>query len=303
MSEFAKKLDDWLTEYRMTEAALASELGMGQKSVNRYRRGETTPDEERQAKITAYFNKLAVRKEADQKVKNRTRTSQNSDDLEVSGEETQMPDKPYDQEYYLKMEYTRNIGREDLKVFTEVAQKYIASNYSQIGSITPLEFEFVEKLRNCDEKRRERIVSFLEHLPESMEMSMVDDDCIIPPSEDYYDKSVYTRHVLYEMSKYVSYFPKNWFKKNREFEDRQFAEPAKEILTKFTAEAMSFSQYMDCGTVIENAKILAGYKREDWYYLYLFVRTELYDEKSEIARDGAKTGWNQQTVWKMFARA
>lgn len=331
MESFGEKLNKWLMAYNLSEAGFAKMIGIPQKSINRYRNDITTPDEIRQQKINDYFNKLDIGMAPEEIADNA-----NHDWIfDEDGNPIFIPEE-YDENSIFATEMIAT-GREKLVFFTPDAQKYIVNKYDTIGSITAEEFEFVEKMRALEKsyseeetekltekKRKEKeleiinrdrklaeIVEYMRRLPENIAMYAQEDfgpDSFetVDRQWDYYQKCEDYRDIIHNN---LEDYPRMWLNEiagdTGERRSKMIPQFYLEFQYKnFDAACASFG--FDGDTVIENARRIAEakYTMRDWYYLLLYARTRLYDEKcvdfERINYENRLIGWNEYKVWKML---
>lgn len=295
--QFNRYLNDNLQEYGISEAKLARILGIPQKSINRYRNNHYPEDPKRVKKIWEYFHQLEEEKAGNEK----------KDENEIIGfDENGEPvfiaqdgDNPYPEE-------SIPAGCEKLKFFTPDAQKFIVDHYWMIGAITPDEIEYIKCMKQC--KSADRIREYMESLNEDIHLYMKEDlgpDCIesTEPQYDYFSKVRDYQWMVYNFDKFPTSWSNSVNSKTGEIRGVYRKEPSLKF-ADLNWQVFAAGGFFDGYDVIDNATAIKGYLQKDWYYLYLYAKTSLYDANCETIKEvnykNRWMGWNLLKVWKML---
>lgn len=191
----------YMSEMKLSKALMERGISVSQKTINRYRNGESRARKEVQEAIRSIFRELRERYEREDE-----RSPEDSDFMMIypsleddpyyddgSGEEefcqAMMEDEEYctigymedydedliqEYEEYLNslpdpLENDKNLVMEKLDLYTSEAVKYITDHVELFLYVDNTDVKFVKALQRLPEKKREGLVARLANLPETLE--------------------------------------------------------------------------------------------------------------------------------------
>lgn len=302
--QFASYMFDKRTEYNLSETKLGKILDIPQKNINRWGRGSYPSDEANVKKIWEYFHKLDEEKNKKERSEAEKKAEARIIAYDEDGEPIFMPDEDFDP----YPDESIPDGCEKLRLFPPKAQMFIVENYYLIGAITQDEIEFIKCINQCSESERKGIVDYMESLKDNLNMYTSDDYGpyqfeAVEPQYNYFEKLRDYQWMVYNFSKY----PTSWANSVNQNTKMMNEVYRKETAIKFASlnwEVAVAGGFFDGYDVINNANAIKNFRQEDWYYLFLYVKTILYDtycEKiPEVNYKEKIVGWNMLKVWKML---
>lgn len=279
---FSIYLNKMLFRYNLSEAKLARAVGIPQKSINRYRNGETKPDSYRQNMIVTYFKRVE---------EERTMAGERY----VSPEElayTQMDDVDLlDREEFFTM-------AEKLKFYTGAAQEFILNHFEFFWMVEEYELEFLRRLCSLPSLAKERIKKQLESVPVTFDM-------VLSGADGGMGKEKY--QVYFDMLRDDAPLPKNLHTSI----NVETGEP-KERLNK--ANVARFREECE-GMLIATGETISpdffahveellAIPPKDWYYLLLLARVsmaDMADDHTWLFREvfpGHKAKLGEYMIWQ-----
>lgn len=169
---YAEKLEAWFSYawehgYRLSESRLAKEIGVAQKSMNRYRNGQTLPNEEVQKKLEDYFSNLKEEIDEEEQAQMRDRLLEYYDDEPEDEQEEACTQAEYARTHF-------GVCSDGLSVYTPETQQFIVDHFELLWMVERHEIELIEKYRMLDALGKQKIRTMLESVPVSLAMVQAD---------------------------------------------------------------------------------------------------------------------------------
>lgn len=285
--EFADYLNEKLQYYDLSEVKLAKAVGIGQKTINRYR-NEQTANIENWEKIINYFEKVAAKQV---KVGEKYVSKPSFEEL--------MSDDNYDP--------LDNIdvcpSARSLFCYTPGAQDFIIDHLHAYYEMNEKELTFIRKVRKLSKVSQDKLLAKLESIPVGMEMFMPDNVDEFGCNEE--PDSPYSKAMEYiKVMRDLNYRPKNWMN-NFNIETHKYnTVTRKETMGRliYECEELYLRGEGIRSDLFDIVYETTNFAIRDWYFLFLFNRcimSETYFKEIAVDING-KQYWvkeNENMIW------
>ena len=267
---FAHELNQKIRRYDISESKLAREIGVAQKSINRYCNAQTLPNEEVQKKIRGYFKILEL-----QELPPGERPMTEKEIQEIQGYfRREEVDESWDDYYEYCMKCGSTVAN-NLKYYKTEAQKYIIKNFEVFQYMGLDEMTFIERMRKLREREEETIRGMMEQVPVTIEMFLMDLDEVYKARTEYETMKRYEKRLRYNGEEISDFFATV---------NRKTGKPIKKLSQEYVEKFMDkcdtcFYAAAEAvrGDFFDIVNKTIDYRYTDWYYLFLLARMRLAD--------------------------
>lgn len=316
--EYAEKLEAWFdyalnNNYNLSESKVAKEIGISQKSMNRYRNGMTLPSEEIQERIEKYFENIQEEVYTDYK-------------REFLEEESDRYDEQWEEEEKTAKECAKEKAgfcSDGLSVYTPETQQYIVDNFELLWMVEKRELMFIRRYRELEESRKRKVLHMLETVPISLAMVQANgrdkqtDNLsgiyrpgprIVGSGSHRWLEVICKKNEIYHNFLQKKYLPpKNLFNNYDLKQNNYFKISKPELEEKFDEQCIEMAYetlpncYIHLGdestssfyericvfhrTYYDNLNEILKFTTEEWYLLYLLSRMQIADFVDENMLD------------------